>query len=208
MNTVHLTGALADKFGPSYEFEIATAREAISALLANFPAFADDLRHGSFHVVVGKSVETGLELDLEGLTTFNIGTRDIFIIPEVEGAKRGGLGKLIFGIALLGLSAMTGGTALGAIAGNIGNGMILTGVSALLSPETETKDQPKSFTMAGPQASTREGGIVPIIYGEVYTAPVMISGGISISTGDADAPTSETESEAAFDEPYLRGRDE
>lgn len=208
MNTVHLHGALAEKFGASYEFEIGSAREAVSALLANFPDFANELRKGNFHVVVGKSVETGLELDLEGLTDFNLGTRDIFILPEIEGAKRGGLGKLIFGVALLGLSAVTGGSALGAIAGNLGRGMILTGAASLLSPEVEASESEKSFTMAGPQASTREGGIVPIIYGEVYTAPIMISGGISITTGDADTATSETASEAAFDEPYLRGRDE
>jgi predicted phage tail protein len=200
MNTVYLYGSLAEKFGESFEFEISSAREAVSALMANLPGFADELRHGNFHVIVGSSVETGVALDIEGVAGFNIEGKSIFILPEVEGAKRGGLGKIIFGIALIGLSAMTGGAAgalmgqalwggtnVGMMVGSIGTSMVLTGVASLLAPETDASaDDNKSFTMAGPQSSTREGGIIPIIYGEVYTGPMLISGGISISTGDKD----------------------
>ncbi|MFD2842251.1 tail assembly protein [Paracoccus cavernae] len=124
-----------------------------------------------------------------------LGNQSLHVIPVIAGSKRGGIGKIIAGIALLGLSAVTGGAPLagtaflsggslnvGALAGTMGSGMLLTGVSSLLAPEMKSPDDTKSFTMTGPQNTTREGGIVPIIYGHVWTGGTMISGALNIVT--------------------------
>ena len=52
----------------------------------------------------------------------------------------------------------------------------------MLAPELKAEETKKSFTMTGPQNNTREGGIVPIVYGEVYTGGTMISGALNVVT--------------------------
>lgn len=193
MRKVHLYGALAAQFGDCHEFEIETIREAIEALVANFPGFSAALRAGHFRVVVGREAETGLEMDAGMLAGFKLGRQDLHIIPAIEGESRGGLGKILAGVALLGLAAVTAGgvgafmtmplwgtTTMGSVVGSIGLGITLRGVSSLIG-EQSTEDE-SSFTMSGLQSQTREGGIVPIAYGEVIATGAMISGALEIKT--------------------------
>lgn len=202
MNTVHLMGALGEKYGERFEFDIRTAREAVFALCANFPEFEKDIRTGDFQVVVGLSERDGIFLDEEGVGELNLGSNNVFIIPVTEGAKRGGLLGVLAGVALLGLSGITGGalaplvghtlwgsTTVGTLAGSLGASMLISGVASLLAKETKAEDDNRSYTMTGPNSSTREGQILPIIYGEVYTGGMLISGGVSIKTMDMDAST-------------------
>lgn len=194
MNKIHLYGSLGCEFGTGFKFSITTLSEAIEALRANFLRFFDFIRDKHFRVVVGKSESKGLELEEAMLPGFKLGKQDLHIVPVTKGAKRGGLGKIVTGIALISLSMVTGGavgaamgasvwggTTVGSLAGSIGVGMALTGVASLISPEMSAPEDKKSFTMTGPQVTTREGGIVPIAYGEVVTGGTMINGALSIT---------------------------
>ncbi len=191
MRTIHLYGSLGQEFGRKIRLDVDTVQEAIDALQANFPKFFAHIRNGHFRVVVGKTEQNGMELDEAMLPGFKLGKQDLHIVPVIEGAKRGGIGKIIAGIALIGLSALggaalagplfAGGTAsLGSIAGAVGKSLLLNGVAAMLAPEVKPEETEKSFTMTGPQTTMREGGIVPIAYGEVWTGGTMINGAISI----------------------------
>lgn len=204
MNTIRLYGALGKEFGTKHRFEIASPAEVFQALAANFPKFTDKLRHGFYKVIIGNSRKTGTELDKDTILDHPIGADDIHIIPVTKGQGRGGLGKVLAGILLVGF-AMFGGplaaTALGAggtmtlgtVAGHLGAGLMLTGVASLLAPSTETGETEKSFTMAGPQNTTREGSIVPIVYGEGVFGSTMISGQLrienAVSAGSTEAST-------------------
>jgi len=111
MRNVHLVGALEQEFGALFSFDISTPKEAIEALSVNFPKFKNVLKTGAYHVIVGKTINDGIEMSEQNFADFNIGNQDLFIIPAIDGAKNGGLGKALLGIALLGLSAVTGGAA-------------------------------------------------------------------------------------------------
>ncbi len=195
MRTVYLYGSLGQEFGHKHKFAIESPLEAIQALRANFPKFASKLRVGFYRVVVGKTEKNGMELDEGELLGFKLGKQDLHIVPVIEGAKRGGLGKIVAGIAMIGLSAMTAGATGGifgtalfgggmtgsAMIGSVGISMTMTGVASLLTPqEPDSAEKAKSFTSSGPTVTTREGGIVPIAYGEVITGGTMINGILTV----------------------------
>lgn len=189
MRKIHLYGALKQEFGAAHSFAVETIAEAIQALRANFPAFAARLRPGFYRVVVGQSQKNGMELGESDLAGFRLGNQDLHIVPVVKGSKRGGLGKIIAGIALIGLSIVTGGaggmlagtlwgsTTGASLLGQIGVGVLMTGVASLLAPQVEDSgDKEKSYTSSGPVVTTREGGIIPIAYGKVICGGTMING--------------------------------
>lgn len=197
LRKVYLYGALGKEFGRDHSFDVNSIGEAIEALQANFKRFHNALRHGFYRVVVGERGK-GIELSEADLNGFNLGSQPLHIIPVVKGRKRGGIGKLIAGVVLIGLSAATAGMAgfaaplfgttatLSGMMGSIGTGLLLTGVASLIAPEakTDSSENEQSFTMAGPQTTTREGGIVPIVYGEVVTGGTMINGALTIRGKD------------------------
>lgn len=196
MNTIRLYGALGKEFGTRHRFDIASTNEAIEALAANFPRFLAAIRHGFYRVIVGKTTRNGVELDEAMLPGFKLGQQALHIVPVAKGRKRGGLGKIVAGIALIGLSMMTGGAVgalmatgfaggtVGTMVGSVGMGMMVAGVSSMLAPEIDGTEHKQSFTMTGPQSTAREGGIVPIAYGTVWTGGVLINGAISIRGND------------------------
>lgn len=196
MRTIHLYGALGKSFGRKHRFDVDTVVDAIEALRANFPKFFNAIRRGFYRVVVGKNTQKGLQLDEAMLPGFKLGKQDLHIIPVTKGSKRGGIGKIIAGIALIGLSIATGGaglmgatlfgsTTVGSAVGQIGLGLALTGVASMIAPQVDGSEQERSYTMNGPQTTTREGGIIPIAYGEVITGGTMINGSLYIERSDA-----------------------
>ena len=62
--------------------------------------------------------------------------------------------------------------------------MVLSGVSGMLfptpkTPEFSSEQDPRiSFSFSGTQQTSRAGTPVPIVYGEIFTGSVVISGGI------------------------------
>ncbi len=196
MRAVHLHGSLGEKYGHRFDLQIETAAEAIRALSANFPGFERDIIEGSWHVVRGKDPDSGFDLGEQEIVEFRLGSGDLHIVPYVEGAKNRGALKVVLGVALIGLSfgfaaalatpissALFGATTWGNAIGAIGFSLAIAGVSSLISPSDtdENSDEDKrSFVSSGPGNTEREGAIVPIVYGEVITGGVLISGGIDI----------------------------
>lgn len=199
LRDIHLHGALGAEFGPHYRFAVDSVGETIAALQANFPRFASAIRKGFYKIVLGKTVRQGLTLR-ENQLGVSLGNRAIHIIPTVQGRKNGGLGKVVAGIALIGLSMMTGGAmgalmatsfgtgTVGAMVGSMGMAMAISGVASMVAPEQKAEDRKESFTMSGPVSTVREGNIVPIAYGEVVTGGYMISGSVVINGPAGDLP--------------------
>ena len=134
-----------------------------------------------------------------------IGQEDIHIVPVIAGAGRGGFGKILLGAALIaGAFFMPLGSAEGAISlmqgiktgslakvgmltkamAYLGAGLALQGVSEMLFPlpkpkEFKSEQDPQlSFSFSGTQNTSRAGTPVPIVYGEIVTGSVVISGAI------------------------------
>lgn len=161
MRNVHLHGALK-KYGETIQLDVDTAGEAVAALCANFPEIMGDFRDGSWHLMRGDP-ETGLALDEEMVAGLHLGDADLYIMPDVTGAKRGGALKAIIGVALVAVSfgsagflaqpisnALIGGLKWGNAIGRMGLVMALSGVSQMLAPEEETEDKEESFLATGP----------------------------------------------------------
>lgn len=187
----HLSSPRRAPVRENHLFHLPFQSLAVPIVLA--PPDDKGIRHGSFRVIVGKTQKDGMALDEAMLHGFKLGRQDLFLIPVIAGSKRGGVGKIVAGIALIGLSMMTGGTALmgtplfgigsmtgASISGAMGAGLLLNGVASMLAPEQKAEDSQQSFTMTGPQNTMREGGIIPIAYGKVWTGGTLINGALSI----------------------------
>lgn len=205
LTNVHLHGELGDKYGSPHRFDIASAAQSVNALAAAFPEFPQDLKDGFYHVRVGNAY-----IGEEALTLHLGKGRDVHIIPTIEGSKnRGGI-KAVAGIVILSVatygafSAAAGGSLFGAAGGFaaaspifgisygsfalMGIGMILQGVSGLLTPmpkvgdynAREAVDQRASFMFNGPTNRSAEGATVPLVFGTYEVGSVVISAGIQV----------------------------
>lgn len=200
LRKIHLYGSLKDEFGPTFEFDVETAGEAIRALISNFPSFAEIMEKNSYSLIRG-DYETGIELDLDEINTFRLGKGDLHIVPVVKGSgggrRTGGFAKVLIGLAIVGASIFTAGGASAALLaqpiaggamwgmtyGNLammGGALAIAGVASLLSSPEATDKKDDSFMLSGPTSVYDQGSPVPIIYGEVITGGVAISGGIDI----------------------------
>ena len=194
MRNVYLHGRLSKKFGHSHRLDVATAGEAIRAIMVNFEDFDKEIRKGSYHVVRGSDIDTGYSLDEHECAELRLGNGDLHIVPVVKGSKRGGILKVILGVALAGVAlfsgigagfgaAAFGGLGVGATWGNIailGLGLVAAGVSQLLSPEEDGEKKNESFTIAGPANIYEQGYPLPLIYGRVITGSLLASASVDI----------------------------
>ena len=197
LRKIKLYGELA-KFVGLKEFEVKadTLNHAVSFLINNFEGIEKYMSPKYYQVKVGNYAVDESEL------SHPIGKEDIHFVPVITGAGKG-FGKILLGAALIGLAFVmpgglsfaglkTGGIA-GAFAGAsflsksiafLGANLLLTGVSEMLFPlpkpkQFESEEDPRlSFSFGGTQQTGRAGTPVPLVYGEIFTGSVVISGGI------------------------------
>ncbi len=206
MIRVHLHGDLKDRFGGPFQFDAPTARQAIHGLAANFRDFRRAVIDGRFQVIRGDRHD-GLCLGANELD-FRTGQSDLHIVPVIEGAKRGGIGKVVLGVALVGVSFLAAPAVAGALGptqglgttafsvfgtgvtfGNIaalGVSLTLSGVAQAIAPTPGADhlggarpDERPSFLFQGPVNVSSQGAAVPLIYGTMRTGSVIVSAGIS-----------------------------
>ena len=192
LRKLKLYGELAEFIGhKEFEVKVNSISQAVSFLVCNFPKSEAYIAERSYKVLVG-DYEVG-----EDELAHPIGQSDLHFVPVIAGAG-GTTRKILGGAALIGLGVLSGGatfTASGftgvgflggatAVAGNIGIGLVLSGVSDLLTPTPKTPDfsseqDPRlSFQFSGIQNTSRAGTPVPIVYGEIFTGSVVISAGV------------------------------
>ena len=199
LRKIKLYGELAEFVGhKEFEVKADTLKSAVSFLINNFEGIEKYMSPKYYQVKVGNYAIGEDEL------TYPIGKKeDIHFIPVITGAGRG-FGKILLGAALIGVAilspgagfmagggfgfagagAMAGKFSFAAMLGNIGIGLVLTGVSEMLTPlpkrsEFNSEEDPRlSYSFGGTQQTGRAGTPVPLVYGEIFTGSVVISGGI------------------------------
>ena len=196
LRKIKLYGELANFVGhKEFEVKVESLSQAVSFLVNNFAGIEAFMNPKYYQVKVGN-----YSID-ENEIHHPIGQEDIHFIPVIQGAGRG-LGKILLGGALIALSFGVGGlfanplafgakgfgfasAGLGAKAAfGIGAGLLLSGVSDMLFPVPKLPDfnseqDPRiSFNFSGTQQTTRAGTPVPLVYGEIFTGSVVISGAI------------------------------
>ena len=193
---IKLYGDLAEYVGHK-ELEtnidvVKTPANAVRFLLANFKGVEKHIAENNYTVKVGD-----ININEEEML-FPAGEKDIHFIPVIQGAG-GGLGRVLGGIALIGLAFATGGASFafssgltfkaGALVGVFvskalvyGGGLLaLSGASQMLAPQPQTPDfqsseDPRiSFNFSGIQNVTRAGTPIPICYGEIFVGSIVIS---------------------------------
>ena len=195
LRKLKLYGELASFIGhKEFEIEVHNLPQAISFLRNNFPEVESYMNPKYYQVKIGN-----YEINEDELN-FPIGQQDIHIIPVISGAGSGFRNILIGGLLIgasfffpgAGLFGTTGlfgagaaGTGLGTLIGTglsaIGAGLVLQGVGEMLYPTQDPtfEDNPQiSFNFSGTQNTARAGTPVPIVYGEIFTGSVVISGDV------------------------------
>ena len=196
LRKIKLYGELA-KFVGHKEFKVKadTLAHAVSFLINNFEGVEQFMSPKYYQVKVGNYAVDKDEL------SHPIGKEDIHFIPVITGAGRG-IGKVLLGAALIGLVFVTGGATFSMAEGltfqnsvlggaflnkaitYVGAYLVLTGVSEMLfplpkPPSFESEEDPRlSFSFGGTQQPGSAGTPVPLVYGEIFTGSVVISGGI------------------------------
>ena len=196
LRKIKLYGELANFVGhKEFEVKVETLSQSVSFLINNFAGIEEYMNPKYYQVKVGN-----YSID-ENEIHHPIGQEDIHFVPVIQGAGRG-LGKILLGGALIALSFGVGGVfanplafgakgfgfasaGLGAKAAfGIGAGLLLSGVSDMLFPVPKLPDfnseqDPRiSFNFSGTQQTTRAGTPVPLVYGEIFTGSVVISGAV------------------------------
>ena len=194
MRKIKLYGELAKITGhKELEAVVNTTAQAVSFLVNNFPELESHMANKYYQVLLGKE-----DVNIDELH-FPVGKSEIKFVPVISGS--GGIGKALFGGALIALSFGVGGlftapliqggtfsfaaAGLGAKAAfGIGAGLVLGGVSDMLfptpkAPEFTSEQDPRlSFAFSGTQQTSRAGTPVPLVYGEIFTGSVVISSSI------------------------------
>ena len=193
LRKVKLYGELAKFLGQkTFEAEVHSAAQAIRFLVVNFPQLEAHMADRYYKVSVGN-----WEIKKEELNYPN-GQEDIKIVPIVGGEGGRGTGRFLLGIGLIGAAILLPGAApiLGtsgftaaagtagftAIIGNIGIALALTGLSQMLTPveniKEEEQDPRRSFNFSGIQNTSRAGVPVPVIYGQTMVGSIVVSANI------------------------------
>ena len=194
LSKIKVYGRLARFLGErNFEAEISCPTDAFRFLLANFPCLESHMMEQNYCVKVGDYEINETELDIP------TGSQEIKIVPVIMGARRG-LGRFLLGAVLIGVAVFapaaglglgqgtsafmfgtTGGGALAAAAGNLGIYLALSGISQMITPTEDVgadSDDPSSFTFNGVQNTIRAGVAIPVVYGEIFTGSLVVSGGI------------------------------
>lgn len=212
LRKIKLYGELGKKFGRTHHFAVATPGEAIRALCANFPEFETHLskaheRKVGFRIVLG---------DVRGISDVDqlhepVGSVSISIVPDVIGAKNGGLGQILLGAVLIFASVMTAGAASPLLAAaspmlmNAGVSMIIGGVIQMLSPQPKMAEQREerkpSYVIDGAVNTMAQGHPVPVGYGRMIVGSAVISAGMSVYQIGTDESESEQTGNGANPQP-------
>ena len=195
MRKIKLYGELVKITGyKELDASVKTTAQAVSFLVNNFPELESHMSDKYYQVLLDKE-----NVNIDELH-FPVGQSDIKFVPVVSGS--GGIGKALFGGALIALSFGVGGlftaplafggggigfaaAGLGAKAAfGIGASLVLSGVSDMLfptpkMPQFSSEQDPRlSFSFNGTQQTSRAGTPVPLVYGEIFTGSVVISSSI------------------------------
>ena len=194
LKKVKLYGELAERYGKDWSLDINSPKEAVRALIANNPDFAQFVGTSQDRGVGYKISVGGTYLDDPVNEIYNpSGRQEIKIIPVVLGAKnKDAMRKIIIGAVLI-----LGGMYLGGVAGGmtgakatavafagtaaveVGKAMVIGGVGMLLAPTPKDVEETDNYSFNGPVNTVKQGIPVPICYGQLLVGSSVISSGIS-----------------------------
>jgi len=183
MKIIRLYGALGERFGRVWRFDVKSPAEAVRALCSQLPGFRQHLAKYSapgYHVVVGK--------ESRGEDDFALPTsaKTIKIIPVIVGAGAGL--RIIAGIAMMVIGSVMSAYQIpgGEMVFNMGVSMVFGGVIQLLTKppnmaNNNTPDRPEnrpSYAFDGAANTAAQGNAVSVCYGRLIVGSQVVSAGL------------------------------
>ena len=204
LRKLKLYGELAKFVGhKEFEIKVHSLPQAISFLINNFPEVEKYMNPKYYQVKIGNYTIDKNEIndpigeqDIHIIPVIAGAGGDVgrFLVGGLLiGASFFFPGAGLFGTTSFAGVSAAGATGAGVVAGSvlgtaigtglsaIGAGLILQGVGDMLYPtqNAEFEDNPQiSFNFSGTQNTARAGTPVPIVYGEIFTGSVVISGAV------------------------------
>lgn len=178
MTTIKLSGSLAQKFGRLHRRQVGSGDtwEVFRALKATIEGFEAEIRRldrlGLRFAIFRNRKNAGPDQFGMG------GTREVRIVPVVEGSKRGGILQIVLGVVLIAASYFGAPTAPAGIA------LLAGGVIQMLSPQaaglkqSASPDNMPSYAFGSAKNTTASGNPVPICIGERRWGGAIISASI------------------------------
>lgn len=178
MTTIKLSGSLAQKFGRLHRRQVGSGDtwEVFRALKATIDGFEAEIRRldrlGLRFAIFRNRKNTGPDQFGMG------GTKEVRIVPVVEGSKRGGILQIVLGVVLIAASYFGAPTAPAGIA------LLAGGVIQMLSPQaaglkqSAAPENMPSYAFGSAKNTTASGNPVPICIGERRWGGAIISASI------------------------------
>ena len=222
-----LLDELGEKWGKTHVYHnLKSPSEALKLLYINYPDLKKYFATAHENGIGFTVVQAGEFLDYEDLG-LPLGKNDLVITPVISGS--GGVGKALVGVAMVGLVVLSAGagagfaTGLGKVAaggfaaggatggflgagtasilGTLGVGLVLTGVSEMISPQPQLPgfDAPLSGFGGAPSSITRGssgtesygytgaantvgiGKTIPVVYGKALVGGHILSTNIEVT---------------------------
>ena len=178
MTTIKLSGSLAQKFGRLHRRQVGSGDtwEVFRALKATIDGFEAEIRRldrlGLRFAIFRNRKNT--RPDQFGMG----GTKEVRIVPVVEGSKRGGILQIVLGVVLIAASYFGAPTAPAGIA------LLAGGVIQMLSPQaaglkqSASPENMPSYAFGSAKNTTASGNPVPICIGDRRWGGAIISASI------------------------------
>jgi predicted phage tail protein len=204
MVTIRLLGEAGRRFGRRFQLAVKTPAEAVRALCVQIPELRQYMVYSGEQGIAWRVVTDHAEGLDEDQLMWPMSKR--LVLAPIPAGK-GAVGRIVAGVALVAVSVLflpgaalagalgfsIGGQAVG-VAASIGLSMVFGGVAQLLTPTPKMptvdnvggasttgrseSDQLKSFTFDKSNANTKQGEVVPVLYGEriIGSLPVLSFG--------------------------------
>lgn len=197
MVTIRLLGEAGRRFGRRFQLAVKTPAEAVRALCVQMPELRQYMVGSGDNGIMWRVVTDRAEGLNEDQLLWPMSKR-LVLAPIPAG--RGATGQILAGVALVafslllpGIGAAIGGATMTKI-GLFGGALIFGGIAQLLTPTPKMptvdavgggattgrseSDQLKSFTFDKSNANTKQGEVVPVLYGEriIGSLPVLSFG--------------------------------
>jgi len=179
MNTVHLVGDIGDKFGYEWSMNIANYGEIIRLIDCQTEGFKQYLINAEENNIGFVFQRAGEYINDKSELLLSLNDEDIIIAAVPLGS--GGLGDIILGIILVIIGIYLPPlipakfAAIGAQMMATGGMLILSGITQLLAPTSETEKKEEGWLMSGTANTVTQGQPVPLCYGELLVPGVPIS---------------------------------
>lgn len=163
LTTIELWGDLRDRFPNEFSGIAHTPREALQMMYCQCPEIRNYfLRSPDYYQLILKESNVVISPD----TDITVVGKTLAIMPVLEGS--GSIGRIIGGLALVGVGVLTGGTSL------IVAGAVMAAQSLFFGhgdkPGNEETERSEILGVGG--LNTAEGNPIPVVYGN----DVLVSG--------------------------------